>query len=70
VKLAAAHRAAVTLQSEIERLVDLAKVNDHIRPEEIALAREQLERTRAAIATARLRLDSIRVILEGERAED
>ncbi len=64
---AAAERATATLQADIQRLVDLAKVNDHIRPEEIALAREQLDRTRAAIAAARLRLDSMRVILEGER---
>ncbi|MBL9187586.1 MAG: RNA polymerase-associated protein RapA [Opitutaceae bacterium] len=67
---AAQERAATTLQAEIERLVDLARVNDLIRPEEIALAREQLERTRAAIAAARLRLDSIRVILEGEHDRD
>ncbi|MDP3073075.1 MAG: RNA polymerase-associated protein RapA [Opitutaceae bacterium] len=66
---AAEERATSALQAEIQRLVDLARVNDHIRPEEIALAREQLERTRTAIAAARLRLDSVRVILEGERAD-
>lgn len=51
--------------AERHRLIDLKKVNDHVRPEEIALAQEQLERTRAAIAGARLRLDALRLVLEG-----
>jgi ATP-dependent helicase HepA len=66
---AAQERATATLNAEIQRLKDLARVNDLIHPEEIALAEEQLARLRAALGAARLRLDSIRVILEGERAE-
>jgi ATP-dependent helicase HepA len=61
-----AHAAANTaLGAERQRLIDLRKVNTHVRPEEIELAREQLERVGAAIEQARLRLDSIRLIVEG-----
>jgi ATP-dependent helicase HepA len=62
-KSAAGERATAVLNAEVQRLLDLKRVNDHIRPEEIALAREKLERTRTAIAGARLRLDSLRVVL-------
>ncbi len=65
-KATAAKRADTALGVEIQRLVALQKLNDHVRPEEVALAREQLERVRAAIAQARLRLDSIRLVVEGE----
>jgi ATP-dependent helicase HepA len=61
----AAARATSELTAEWQRLVDLKKVNDHVRPEEIALAQEQFERTRAAIEGARLRLDALRLVLEG-----
>jgi ATP-dependent helicase HepA len=64
-KTTAEAKATAALTAELQRLVDLQKVNDHVRPEEIALAREQLERTRTAITQARLRLDSVRLILEG-----
>jgi ATP-dependent helicase HepA len=67
-KAAADAAATAALGAELQRLLDLRKVNDHIRPEEIALAREQLERTRAAIAEARLRLDAMRLIVEGPAA--
>ena len=59
----AVSKATATLGAELQRLTDLQKINDNVRPEEIALAREQLDRTRSAIAQARLRLDSLRVIL-------
>ncbi len=62
-------KAAVVLAADLERLVDLQRLNDHVRPEEIALAREQLERTREAVEQARLRLDSIRLILAGSVAK-
>ena len=62
-------RAADVLSAEIERLEALAKINDHVRPEEIALARQQFERTRAAISEARLRLDALRLVVEGPREE-
>ena len=61
----AAQRATATLESELQRLVDLRKVNDHVRPEEIALAQERIRRTAEAIAHSRIRLDSVRLIVEG-----
>ena len=50
---------------EIQRLAALAKVNDHVRPEEIDLAKKQVLQTRNAIEQSRLRLDSLRLIVEG-----
>lgn len=67
---AADARATAVLSADLQRLRDLQKLNDHVRPEEIALAAEQLERTRAAIGAARLRLDALRLIVEGERGEE
>jgi ATP-dependent helicase HepA len=64
-KTAADSRAATALGADLQRLVDLRKLNDNVRPEEIALAQEQLTRTLEAIAAARLRLDSLRLLLEG-----
>jgi len=58
-------RAEAALTTDLERLRDLQRLNDHVRPEEIDLAREQLEHTRQAIAHARLRLDAIRLIAAG-----
>lgn len=58
-------RADAVLTADRQRLVDLQKLNDHVRPKEIQLAGEQLEHTRAAIDGARLRLDSIRLVVEG-----
>jgi Superfamily II DNA/RNA helicases, SNF2 family len=64
-KSTAEARAAEVLGADLQRLRDLRRLNDHVRPEEIGLAEEQLERTREAIRSARLRLDSIRLVLEG-----
>ena len=64
-KAAATAKASTALTADCQRLMDLQKLNDHVRPEEIRLATEQLEHTQAAIAGARLRLDSIRLIVEG-----
>jgi ATP-dependent helicase HepA len=64
-KEAAIARATAELTVEWQRLVDLKKVNDHVRSEEVALAHEQLERTRGAVEQARLRLDALRLVLEG-----
>jgi ATP-dependent helicase HepA len=61
----AAKAAAAALATDIDRLVDLQKLNDHVRPEEVALAREQLAQTEAALDQARLRLDSLRLIVAG-----
>jgi ATP-dependent helicase HepA len=64
--VAAAHaRATAALAADLQRLVDLQKINDHIRPAEIALAQEHLQHTTTAITAARLRLDSLRLIIEG-----
>lgn len=68
-KDAAQKRAEAALKADIQRLLDLRKLNDHVRAEEIQLAQEQLERTQQAIAGARLRLDALRLIVEGELAE-
>jgi len=62
-RAAARERAEAALKEEVERLEHLQRVNDHVRPEEVALAREQRERTRAAIAAAQLRLDAVRLVL-------
>jgi ATP-dependent helicase HepA len=64
-KQAAKAAAAAALATDIDRLVDLQKLNDHVRPEEVALAREQLAQTEAALDQARLRLDSLRLIVAG-----
>ncbi len=64
-RLAADGRAAAALTADLERLVDLRKVNTHVRPEEITWAETQLARTREAIAQSRLRLDALRLVLEG-----
>ena len=56
---------AAALAADLQRLVDIQKINDHIRPAEIALAQEHLQHTTTAITAARLRLDSLRLIIEG-----
>ncbi len=64
-KSTAQMKASTVLTADLQRLVDLRKLNDHVRPEEIALAQEQLKCVTGAIEKARLRLDSIRLIVEG-----
>lgn len=54
------------LATEIERLEDLRKINDNVRPEEIATAKEELVGVFGAIDAARLRLDSVRLVVEGD----
>ncbi len=61
----AREQAAATLTAELQRLVTLGKLNENVRPEEIDLAKKQVLHTRTAIEQARLRLDSIRLIVEG-----
>lgn len=70
-KSAAHERATTVLSADLQRLIDLGRINDHVRPAEIELARQQLTSTQAAIEQARVRLDSIRVIVEapGDRRE-
>lgn len=65
IKQAAEERARALLGADIQRLAELAKLNDHVRPEEIKLAQSQLKKTGGAIRDARLRLDAIRLIVAG-----
>ncbi|HEY9250302.1 MAG TPA: SNF2-related protein [Rariglobus sp.] len=64
-KKTARERAAAILTADLQRLVDLSKLNDNVRPEEIELAKKQVLQVRTAIENARLRLDSLRLIVEG-----
>lgn len=50
------------LDQEIHRLENLQKVNHHVRPIELTLARTQKDQLQKAIAEATLRLDAVRVI--------
>ncbi len=65
IKQNARERAAESLTADLQRLVDLQKINDNVRPEEIDLAKKKVRQTRTAIEQARLRLDSLRLIVEG-----
>ncbi len=65
IKEAAETRAREKLSADLGRLVDLRKLNDSVRPDEITLAKRQLKQTCAAIRDARLRLDSVRLVLAG-----
>ncbi len=64
-KKSARERAAASLTADLQRLVDLSKLNDNVRQEEIDLAKKQVLQVRTAIEAARLRLDSLRLIVEG-----
>ncbi len=64
-KSTAEAQASTALNADVQRLVDLRHLNDHVRPQEIEFARERLAQTVTAINGARLRLDSLRLILEG-----
>jgi len=61
---AARETAATALTEELQRLVHLSKVNRNVSAREIDLAKKQVRQTRKAIEASRLRLDSIRLILE------
>ncbi len=54
------------LAVELQRLLDLRKINENVRKEEVELARSEIKGIAGAIDSARLRLDSVRLILEGE----
>jgi len=49
----------------VERLKSIAKLNDHIRPQEIQMALTQQQELASAIRQSRLRLDSVRLIWKG-----
>ncbi len=65
IKEEAEAQAQSRLGADIQRLADLQKLNDHVRPEEIKLACNQLKKSCSAIRDARLRLDAIRLIAAG-----
>lgn len=67
---AAQAKATATLTAEIRRLTDLQKINPNVRPEEIALAQAQLCHLTAALGAARLRLDSLRLLVAGAGEAD
>ena len=50
------------LRHEIARLEDLAEINDHVRPAEIAALRAHQTELTTALTAARLRLDGVRII--------
>ncbi len=51
------------LQQEIERLQDLHQINNHVTAEEITAVKERGTDLRAALNTARIRVDGLRVIV-------
>ncbi len=53
------------LGHEVQRLQMLKQVNDHIRPQEIELAKTQQAELARSLQAARLRLDSLRLIWKG-----
>jgi ATP-dependent helicase HepA len=53
------------LGHEVERLQTLARVNDHVRPQEIRLAQAQQSELANVLQQSRLRLDSLRLIWQG-----
>ncbi len=50
------------LEEEIDRLVDLGEINDHVGPGEIEALRQQKAELRVAIDKAHLRVDAVRLI--------
>ncbi|MAM92249.1 MAG: RNA polymerase-associated protein RapA [Opitutaceae bacterium] len=65
-KKEARSRMRRALGGELERLIDLKRINPNVLPEEIELAKEEINGIDAAISSARLRLDSLRLIVQGE----
>ena len=53
------------LGHEVQRLQNLAQVNDHVRPQEIQLAQAQQTELATTLQQSRLRLDSLRLIWKG-----
>jgi ATP-dependent helicase HepA len=51
-----------TLEAELDRLRALAKINDKIRPEELAAVETELAELERHIGDARLRLDAMRLV--------
>jgi len=51
------------LQDEIDRLEDMRAINDHVRQSEIDAAKQEKSELESALATARIRLDAVRLVL-------
>jgi len=69
-RAAALRQSALTemnqlLGREVQRLRNLQRVNDHVRPEEIELAARQQAELTTVLEQSRLRLDSLRLIWKG-----
>ena len=60
---AATERMNSQLWNELGRLEALREVNDHVRPEEMAALREHQEALQAALSSARVRLDALRLVM-------
>ena len=54
------------LGGELERLIGLKRINPNVLPEEIELAKQEIVGIDVAINSTRLRLDSVRLIVQGE----
>jgi len=65
-ELVEAAKAAISarLDSEIERLEDLGKINDHVRSDEVEGLKKQKEDLLAAVAESRVRLDCLKLVLK------
>ena len=58
-------QAEASTSEELQRLIELREVNEQVRPEEIASVEQRRSQLRVEIERARLRLDSIRLLLVG-----
>jgi ATP-dependent helicase HepA len=65
-ELVEAAKAAIAarLDSEIERLEDLGKINDHVRSDEVEGLKKQKDDLLAAVAESRVRLDCLKLVLK------
>ena len=51
------------MSPEINRLEDLAKVNDNVRPEEITHLKNQKDQTLKALSDAKIAMNAVRVLV-------
>ncbi len=65
-KREAKSRMTTVLGDELQRLRDLRMINSNVRLEEIELAKDEIVGLTACIDNARLRLDSIRLVVAGD----
>jgi ATP-dependent helicase HepA len=56
------------MDDEVARIKDLAEVNDHVRPEEIAAMEARQKELASAINGARVRIDAVRLIWKAPAA--